>query len=104
MGYFFKAFVQAVLLFGAETWVLSPRVEQSLRRFWLRVVQRITGRQPRRRQEGGWEYLLLTAVMGEEVFEDILVYITRRQNTVAQYIATRLIMNFCERCVWRLGE
>ena len=28
LGYFFKAVVQAVLLFGAEMWVLTPRMER----------------------------------------------------------------------------
>ena len=32
-GHFFKAIVQAVLLFGAETWFLTPRMERDLIRF-----------------------------------------------------------------------
>ena len=32
-GNFFKAGVQAVLLFGAETWVLTPRIERALESF-----------------------------------------------------------------------
>ena len=49
LGHFFKVVVQAVLLFGAKTWVLTPRMEQALRRFQNRFAQRITGRQPRQR-------------------------------------------------------
>ena len=52
-GKFYKAVAQAVLMFGAETWVLTPRMERSLDRFHNRVARRITGRQPRR--QGGWE-------------------------------------------------
>ena len=51
-GLFFKAVVQVVLLFGAETWVLTPRMERALRSFQHRVVQWITGRKPRWRGEG----------------------------------------------------
>ena len=43
---FFKAVVQAVLLFGAETWVLTPRIERAMESFLLRAAIRITGRQP----------------------------------------------------------
>ena len=43
--------------------------------------------------EGGWDYPPLAAVMEEACFEDIGVYITRRQNTVAQYIETRPILD-----------
>ena len=58
-GLFFKAAIQAVLLFGLEMWVLTPCMKQALGSFQHRVAQRITGRQPRRPREGGWEYPLL---------------------------------------------
>ena len=47
-GNFFKAVVQAVLLFGAETWVLTPRIERALESFLHGAACRITGRQPPR--------------------------------------------------------
>ena len=47
-GHFFKAVVQAVFLFGAETWVLTPRTERALNIFQHRVARRLIGRQPRR--------------------------------------------------------
>ena len=51
-GYFFKAVRQAVLLFGVETWVITPRMERALSSFQHRVAQRLTGRHPRRRGVG----------------------------------------------------
>ena len=33
LGNFFKAVVQAVVLFGAETWVINPRIERALESF-----------------------------------------------------------------------
>ena len=48
-GMFFKSVVQAVLIFGSETWVLTPRMERALGHFQQRVAQRITGRHTRRR-------------------------------------------------------
>ena len=41
--------------------------------------------------------------MVESGFEGIGTYITRRQNTVAQYIATQPIMDLCERSARRTG-
>ena len=41
---FYKAVAQAVLLLGAETWVLTPRRERALDRFQHRVALQITGR------------------------------------------------------------
>ena len=37
-GLFLKAVVQAVLLFGLETWVLTPRMERALGSFQHRVA------------------------------------------------------------------
>ena len=41
--------------------------------------------------------------MVESGFEGIGTYITRRQNTVAQYIATQPILDLCERSARRPG-
>ena len=55
-GNFFKAVKQAVLLFGAETWVRPPSIERPLSSFQHRVAQRLTGMQMRRQGDGSWEY------------------------------------------------
>ena len=47
LGHFLKTVTQAVLLFGAETWVLTPRMERALSIFQHRVARRLAGRQPR---------------------------------------------------------
>ena len=48
-------------------------------------------------------YPRLEVEMEEVGFEEIGVYITRIHNKVAQYIATRSIVDLCERSVRRLG-
>ena len=50
--HFYKAVAQAVLLFGAETWVLTPMMERALDSFQHRVTRRITRRKPSRREYG----------------------------------------------------
>ena len=42
--------------------------------------------------------------MVEAGFKGIGTYIKRRQNTVAQYITTRPILDLCERSTWRPGS
>ena len=44
---FYTAVTQQVLLFGAESWVLTKRMESALDAFQGRVAQRLTGRLPR---------------------------------------------------------
>ena len=83
--------------------VLTPHMDRALGSFQNSVARSITGRQPRWIREGIWEYPLLAAAMEEAGFEDIGFYITRKQNTVAQYIAKRPILELYERSIWRLG-
>ena len=52
----FKVVVHAVLLFGAETWVLTPRIERALESFMHGAARRITGKHPRRGGGGKWTY------------------------------------------------
>ena len=50
-GNFLKAVTQAVLLFWAEMWVLTPMVERALSSFQHRVARRLTRKQTRRRRD-----------------------------------------------------
>ena len=77
-GNFYKAVAQAVLLFGEETWVLTPRMERALDSFQHRVARRITGKQARRRTDGSWEYPPLAEALGEAGFQEIRKSFTRR--------------------------
>ena len=50
---------------------------------------------PQHLSEGSWEYLHLEGAIRASGIEDIYTYIYRQQNTVAQYIATRPIIDLC---------
>ena len=89
LGEFFKAVVQQVLLFGAETWVVTPKMERALSGFLHGAARRLTGRQARREKDGDWHYPSLEGAMKEAGLIDIRTSILKGQNTVAQYIATR---------------
>ena len=62
---FYTAVTQQVLLFGAETWVLTKKMESALDAFQGRVARRLTGRQPRRGREREWFYPSLTGALKE---------------------------------------
>ena len=53
---FYTAVTQQVLLFGAESWVLTKRMESALDAFQSRAARRLTGRLPRRGRDGKWVY------------------------------------------------
>ena len=53
--------------------------------------------------DGSWEYPPLETVMEEAGFEEMGAYFLKRQNTVAQYINMRPILDLCEETVQRSG-
>ena len=55
-GSFFKGVVQQVLLFGAETWVVTPKMYRALSGFLHGAARRLTGRKARRERYGEWYY------------------------------------------------
>ena len=93
---FYTAVTQQVLLFGAETWVLTRSMESVLDAFQGRVARRLTGRQPRGGRDGRWFYPSLAGAMKEAGVVRIRTSILRRQNTVAQFTATQPILGLCE--------
>ena len=52
---FEKVVTQVVLFCGAETWVITPRMEQALSSFQHRVARWMTGGQPRIQGGGSWD-------------------------------------------------
>ena len=100
---FYTAVTQQVLLFGAEMWVLTRKMESALDAFQGRFARRLIGRQPRRDRDGRWFYPSLAGEMKEVGIVRIWTSILRRQNTVAQFIATRTILGLCKVAVRRPG-
>ena len=60
-----------MLIFGAETWVVTPRMDRFMGRFHDQVAQWLTRRLPRRRQDGKWECTLATTAREEAGFEAV---------------------------------
>ena len=100
---FYIAVTQQVLLFGAETWVLTKNMESALDAFQSRVARKLMGRQPRRRRDGVWFCLSLAVLMKGAGIVRIWNSILWRQNTVAQFITMRPILDLCEKAIIRPG-
>ena len=71
-------------------------MEAALDAFQGRVARRLTGRMPRRGRDGQWLYLPLTGATKVAGIVRARTSVLRRQNTVAQFIATRPILGLCE--------
>ena len=87
-GFFFRAAIQSVLLFGVDTWVVNPHMVRVLGGLQDQVARQLTGRIPRQRLDRKWEYTLAEAAREKAGFELMETYIRQSQNTVALYMAT----------------
>ena len=92
-----------VLLFGAESWVLTKTMESALDAFQGRVARTLTGRQPRRGRDRKWFYPSLAGDLKEARVVRARTLVLRRQNTVAQFIATQPILGLCKMAERRRG-
>ena len=71
-------------------------MERALSAFIHGAARRLTRRQLRRGWDGKWFYPSLEGATKEAGLTDVQTSINRRQNTVAQYIATRPLLELCE--------
>ena len=78
------AVVQAVLMFGYNTWVMIPRLKKFLKGFNHRSERKMTDIGSKRQLYGTWVYPPIGAALPMVGLEDIGVYIARRQNTVTK--------------------
>ena len=67
--------VQVVILFGSKTWVLTPRLEKSLKVFHHRLVRGMMGMVPKRQRHGIWVYTPIGTALKMVGLEEIGVYI-----------------------------
>ena len=95
LGQIYLALVQSVLIYRSEIWVLNPRMQRVLGGFHHRVAHRLTGQKPRKGRDGGWVNPPLEDAMAEVGLHKVETYVSRRHKNVAQYIATRTIMDPC---------
>ena len=60
-----------------------------------RVAHILMGQKPQNGRDGRWFYPPTEDAMAEAGLQEVETYVSCRQNTVAQYIATRPITDLC---------
>ena len=73
----------------------ETRLEKALEGFHHRAVRQMTGMGTKRQRDGTWVYPPIDTALAMVGLYEIGMYIVCQQNTVAQYIATRPIMQLC---------
>ena len=85
-GMFYKATVQAILLFGSETWNVTPAMQKRLEGFHTRAAYRMVRKnKPKRNPDGSWWYPATPAL-----------YVEVRRQTISKFIVNRPIFD-CSR-------
>jgi hypothetical protein len=94
---FYKAAVQTVLLYGSETWVLSPDMLAKLEAFHRRIAKCLTGRDVfYLRRERHRDCSPLGNTMKEAGLWPLEEYITRRRNRLVDFVVTRPLFALCK--------
>ena len=94
-GYFYKAVVQVVLLYGSESWTLTESTLKFFRSFHSRVARHLTGRHIRCLDDGTWFCPLTREVLEAAGLETIDEYIQCRRDTIWRFVRPRPLYEAC---------
>ena len=94
---FYHVVIQAVLLFGAKTWVLSPPMAQSLEGVHVGLLRQVKNLKAKSMEEGLWQKVAADRVLQGAGTQPLQTYLERRQAKVAEWVALRPIFEVCER-------
>ena len=103
-GIFYKATVQLILLFGSETWNLSPKSLKSLKGFHLQAAWHMAGIRPMKLWDGTWKYPNSMAVLDGVGLKTIGHYIGVQRLHIASYIVDKPIFWTCLNGMRRHGS
>jgi hypothetical protein len=93
---FYQAIVQAILLHGSETWVISRTTLARLKGFHIRAAYRMAKtNKPKLGPGNVWEYPRSVDVLKECGMKTMEEYICIRRQTIATYVAARPILAEC---------
>ncbi len=97
-AWFYQAIVQAILLYGSKTWVISWTALARLEGFHIRAAYCMAEKHKPKRGPGNvWVYPKLEDVLKECGMKTMEEYIAIRRQTIATYVATRPILAECRR-------
>ncbi len=102
-GMFYKATVQSVLLYGSETWSLSPLSMKRLEGFHIRAAWQMSGKRPEQKEDGSWMYPCSEGVLQAVNLKPIAHYVDVQRQTVANFIVNWTIYELCMGAVRKRG-
>ena len=104
MGYFYKAIVQAVLLYASESWVMTDPAMKALNSFHHKCARYIAREHIKQQTNGEWILPSSTAVLQKCGLFKIEEYIMRRKQTVENFVLGQPIYQTCINSVVSAGN
>ena len=101
-GIFYKATVQSVLLFGSETWALTPNTLKRSEGFHVNAARRMTGKMPVF-AHGIWTYPKTSEILAAAGLRTIEHYVRVRRAKILHWMKDRLIYQLCQKAGRRRG-
>jgi hypothetical protein len=93
---FYKAVVQAILLYGSKTWNLTNQALARLEGFHVCAAYKMARKhRPKRGANGVWVYPEMVDILEECGMATIAMYIRSCCQTIAVYVATRPVFKAC---------
>ena len=86
MAKFYITIVQAVLLYGSDSWSISKRDMKKLQSFHKRAIRYMCGNHIRKDEKGIWNYLDHSDILEKCELQAIEVYLERRRCTLRNYL------------------
>jgi hypothetical protein len=101
---FYKAVVQAILLYGSETLNLTNSALARLKGFHVCAAYKMARKHwPKRDANGVWVYPKTADILEECSMATIAAYIRSHRQTIAVYMVTRPVFKACMEGKWRQG-
>ena len=97
MASFYRAVVQAVLLYGSETWVLLASMANSIEETHTELLQMIMGKRLKQLGDEIWETPGAEGTREGLGNQSESIYIEQQQATVAQWVALCSLFEVCTR-------
>ena len=92
---FYRAVIQAALIFGSETWVLFAEKDQKVEGTHTYFLRKITGKRAQRLTYRTWETTGEEAVQEAAGTQSVMTYIGRWKTNIAQWVALWPIFEVC---------
>ena len=94
---FYRVVVQAIILYGSETWVLLASMANRIEGMHTEFLKIIMAKRVKQLEDGTWKTPGAEDIREAAGNESAGIYVERQQTTVAQWVALRPLFEVCAR-------